>query len=114
MSTSKYIQFCCSPSHFFTDNNQYKTILGAFWVTEGASRCCIGHVPENLKQHFGSLDGRLAQVYTIYHLSKDANKFAFSIKRDGVCHGILVDKAVANDVLLDGLVEVVDSASDSK
>ncbi|KAG7373118.1 hypothetical protein IV203_033842 [Nitzschia inconspicua] len=63
--------------------------------SEGANRCVIGHVPEKLSEYFHRLEGRIAQVYTIYHLSKDSNRMAFSNKNDGVCHAILVDKGIA-------------------
>ncbi|KAG7343947.1 hypothetical protein IV203_021955 [Nitzschia inconspicua] len=54
--------------------------------SEGANRCVIGHVPEKLSEYFHRLEGRIAQVYTIYHLSKDSNRMAFSNKNDGGNH----------------------------
>jgi hypothetical protein len=96
------------------ENNNIKMIMAALWVTEGANRCVIGHVPEKFSEHFHLLEGRIAQVYTIFHLSKDANKMAFSNKNDGVCHAILVDKVMPGDELLDPIVETIDSASDSE
>ncbi|KAG7363770.1 hypothetical protein IV203_031547 [Nitzschia inconspicua] len=98
----------------YSENNDCKTIMAAVWVTEGANRCVIGHVPENLSEYFHRLEGRIAQVYTIYHLSKDSNRMAFSKKNDGVCHAILVDKAIACDELLDDLVESIASTSDGE
>ncbi|KAG7354595.1 hypothetical protein IV203_003951 [Nitzschia inconspicua] len=51
--------------------------------SEGSNRCVIGHVPEKLSEYFHRLEGRIAQVYTIYLLSKDSNRMAFSNKNDG-------------------------------
>ncbi|KAG7374829.1 hypothetical protein IV203_013924 [Nitzschia inconspicua] len=79
----------------YSENYDCKTIMAAVWVTEGANRYVIGHVPENLSEYFHRLEGRIAQVYTIYHHSKDSNRMAFSKKNDGVCHAILVEKGVA-------------------
>ncbi|KAG7342829.1 hypothetical protein IV203_020773 [Nitzschia inconspicua] len=70
----------------YSENNNYKTIMAAVWVTEEANRCVIGHVPEKLSEYFHRLEGRIAQVSTIYHHSKDSNKMAFSNKNDGGNH----------------------------
>jgi hypothetical protein len=71
-------------------------------------------VPDKFSEHFILLEGRIAQVYEIFHLSMNANKMAFLNKNDGVCHAILVDTVMAGDKLLDLIVETIDSASDSE
>jgi len=86
--------------------------LAAIWVTEGENRCIVGHLPEVYNEYKKNLEGRLAQVITNYSSSRDANKIAFSNARDGVCHAILVDKAVPGDEVLDSIVTLVDSDVD--
>ena len=62
----------CLNSTFLTvafdapEHNQDKCVMGAYWVSEGADRCLMGHVNEGLKDLFPALDGRLAQVTEIY------------------------------------------------
>jgi hypothetical protein len=91
------------------ENDEYRSILAAVWVTEGENRCIVGYLPEVYKDHAKLLEGRLAQVVTIFTLSKDSNKIAFSNKNEGVCHAILIDKQLSGDERLDELVTLVDS-----
>ena len=111
--------------HFFSPNfsltivvldflNKYRSILAAYWVTEGAMRCIVGHVPEEFKNLFGHLEGRIAQVTTIYAGSKDKNKIAYSNSKDGICIVSLVDNPVAGDELLNPLVVMVDSDEEAE
>ena len=69
----------------------------------------MGHVPEEFIRHFAHLEGRIAQVTTIYEGSNDKNKIAFSNSKDGVCIASLVDNPMAGDELLNSLVFMVDS-----
>ena len=89
--------------------NEYRSVLAAFWITEGAMRCIVGHVPEEFHHLFAHLEGRVAQVTTIYAGSKDKNKIAYSTSKDGVCIASLVDNPEAGDELLNPLVLMVDS-----
>lgn len=97
----------------FTGYNEYKTILAAYWVTEGADRCIVGRVPDTFSNFFTQLEGRVAQVDTIYAFSRNAKKLAYSTRNEGVCHAILIDKPLPGDELMDKLVYVVDSDDDS-
>ena len=72
-------------------------------------RCIIGHVPENFKDYFVHLEGRIAQVTTIYAASRDKNKIAYLNSKDGACIASLVDNPMAGDELLNPLVFMVDS-----
>jgi hypothetical protein len=49
-----------------SDDNTYRTIQGAFWVTEGADRCIVGRLAPELKEQQGNLEGRIAQVIEIF------------------------------------------------
>ena len=89
--------------------NEYRSILAAFWVTEGAMRCIVGHVPEEFTHLFAHLEGRIAQVTTIFAGSNDKKKNAYSKSKDGVCIAQLVDNPMAGDELLNPLVVMVDS-----
>ena len=89
--------------------NEYRSILTAFWVTEGAMRCIVGHVPEEFTHLFAHLEGRIAQVTTIFAGSNDKKKNTYSKSKDGVCIAQLVDNPMAGDELLNPLVVMVDS-----
>jgi hypothetical protein len=100
--------------HFpITENDKYKTILGAFWITEGICRCIIGHVPDTFAAHFATLDGQVGQIVTLYQFSSDPRKIAFSNMNLGVCHAILVDKCLPGDEVIDSLVQIIDSDDES-
>ena len=44
--------------HFrFAEHNEYKSVLGVFWVTEGVSRCIVGHVPITFATHYQCMEG---------------------------------------------------------
>jgi hypothetical protein len=94
--------------------NEYRSILAAYWITEGSMRCIVGHVPEAFQHLFAHLEGRVAQVCTIYAGSKDKNKMAYSNSKDGVCIALLVDSPMVGDELLNPLVVMVDSDEDTE
>ena len=101
--------------HFrLTENNEYKTVLAAFWITKGVCRCIVGHVPESFAAHFNRLEDRVGQIVTIYSFSSSPSKIAFSNTNFGVCHAILVDKPMPGDSVIDTLVETIDSDDDSE
>ena len=77
-------------------------------------RCIVGHVPEEFQHLFGHLEGRVAQVTTIYANSEDRNKNAYSTSKDGVCIASLVDNPVAGDELLNPIVFFVDSDEETE
>jgi hypothetical protein len=99
---------------FLSDRKKYRTILGAFWVTEGFDRCLIGHVSEDFKAHFSRLEGRLAQVVEIYSGSTSSKKNAYSVLHNGVCHAMLVDKGTLSDEVMNQSLVIVDTDSDSE
>ena len=94
--------------------SEYRTILAAYWVTEGAMRCIVGYVPEAFQNLFAHLEGRVAQVTTIYAGSNDKNKIAYSNSKDGVCIATLVDNPMVGDELLNPLVFMVDSDEETE
>ena len=96
-----------------SDRNKYRTILGAYWVTEGWDRCLIGHVSEEFQQYFSRLEGRLAQVVEIYSASRSSKKKQYSTLHNGVCHAMLVDKGSLSDSAMASCLTIVDSNSDS-
>lgn len=98
----------------FADANEYRSILGAYWVTEGVDRCLVGRVADALREHFSHLDGRLVQVLDIYSNSNHFKRRDFARAHGGVCHAILVDEFLEGDQLLNSLLVVVDSDSDSE
>lgn len=71
-------------------------------------------MPEDFKHFYKQLEGRIAQVDTIYANSNDANKLAFSRQKEGVCHAILVDKPQQGDSRMDELVYIIDSDENSE
>jgi len=96
------------------ENNQDTCIMGAYWVSEGADRCLIGHVNEGLKDLFPALDGRLAQVTEIYAHSANARKAVYSDRHNGVCFAMLVDKYMDNDDAFIEHLEIVSSDSENE
>jgi hypothetical protein len=96
-----------------SDDNTYRTIQGAFWVTEGADRCIVGRLAPELKEQQGNLEGRIAQVIEIFSRSASTSKIAYSNKHGGVCLAMLVDKAAPMDSFLNAYLPEVHSESDS-
>ena len=116
---------CCScfffsVSHFcfflFLGPHGCSSICGVYWVTEqGADRCLIGRVSPEFKAFFRRLEGRLGQVVTIFPLSNDRKKIAYSAKNDGVCHIFLVDRFIDGDLKMMECLDMVESGdSDSE
>ena len=90
-------------------------VCGVYWVTEGTDRCLIGRVGPEFSSFYHRLEGRLAQVVTIFPLSNSRRKKAFSIKNDGVCHVLLVDRLMDGDLKMMEIIDTVDSGdSDSE
>ena len=77
-------------------------------------RCIVGHVPEEFNHLFAHLEGRIAQVTTIYAGSNDKNKNTYSKSKDGVCIAQLVDNPMVGDELLNPLVFMVDSDEETE
>lgn len=96
-----------------SDRHEYKTVLGAYWVTGGWDRCLIGHVSEAFTPYFDRLEGRLAQVTQIYSASTSSKKKRYSALHNGVCHAILVDKGMPSDVAMAKRLTVIESDSES-
>jgi hypothetical protein len=99
-------------AHFLTFSsgaNQHATVLGAYWVTEGADRCLVGRVSDEFKDFFNQLEGRIAQVVEIYSRSASPKKMRYSTLHDGVCHAILVDRAIDGDIGMNQCLTIIDS-----
>jgi hypothetical protein len=70
-------------------------------------------VPEYLKNLYCHLEGRIGQVYEIYACSPSGKKTDYSVRHNGVCYAMLVDRAVPGDELVNRLLTMVDSDSSS-
>jgi hypothetical protein len=78
-------------------------------VTDGTDRCLIGRVSEEFKEFFPRLEGRIGQVVEIFPTSEERRKRAFSKKKYGVCHVMLIDKLMDGDMAMLELLDMHDS-----
>ena len=104
-------------SHFrffclFVGPRGYTSVCGVYWVTEGCNRCMIGRVSEEFKTFFPRLEGRIAQVVTIFPNVGKRRKAVFSKKKKGVCHVMLIDKLIEGDMAMLDLLDLVSDSDD--
>lgn len=78
-------------------------------MTEGADRCLVGRVGDDFKEFFNRLEGRIAQVVENYAVSSSIPKRRFSTLHDGICHAMLVDKAMVGDIEMNKCLTMIES-----
>ncbi len=69
----------------------------------------IGRVSEDFKEFFQRLEGRIGQVVEIFPTSEERRKRAFSKKKYGVCHVMLIDKLMEGDMAMLELLDMHDA-----
>ena len=102
-----FVSFC-----LFVGPRGYTSVCGVYWVTEGCNRCMIGRVSEEFKTFFPRLEGRIAQVVTIFPNVGKRRKAVFSKKKKGVCHVMLIDKLIEGDMAMLDLLDLVSDSDD--
>ena len=81
-------------------------------ITDGVDQCCVGRLSEKYNKHLDLLDGRLAQITDLFKNSKSPHKIAFNEEHKGVCLCAIVDRYIAGDRELNGLLNDIDYDSD--
>lgn len=81
-------------------------------ISDGVDQCCVGRLSEKYNKHLDLLDGRLAQITDLFKNSNSQHKIAFNKEQEGVCLCAIVDRYVAGDEKLNGLLDDIDYESD--
>ena len=66
-------------------------MIAAVWVTEGIDRCVVGYVPPKYNRFLDDLNGRLAQVTSIYSKNDGLKRKRDFHNYQGVVRAVLIE-----------------------